>query len=301
MEAKNIKVVASVVALVPALFAHVDANAARMARHAVMPVPRASFLNTRVDTVQQLISQIKASPAVRARYAKLFHVPQAEVVRYVQKNLVESYVPASKTYNVWCVSSTGRLYSVHQHFQAGTRVFALRNGTPVMKWACGNPLVSVLPYPPERKVPVARKPSLPTESVAPFTETIATEVSPEDFGAGLPTKFVTSIPGEASSLVPSQLVAGSTELLVPAAKVANGLVPFLPFAGGAGLVTGSIGGGGGTTTTTDTLGNGGTSSPGGGTVVPEPSPSLTIALGLLPLGALLAMRKRRGTALPIKL
>ncbi|HEY3329566.1 MAG TPA: hypothetical protein VGK19_06055 [Capsulimonadaceae bacterium] len=286
----NIKSVVAVTAGVLALSAAASVNAATIARQKVMPVPKASFLNQRVDTVQQLIAQVKAQPSVRARYAKLFHVPESQVVNYIQRNLVESYVPASKTYPVWCASKTGKLYVVKQHFQAGTRVFALRNGTPVMKWACGNPLVSSLPTPPLPRVPMARKPQIPVESVAPYNETVATEYTPE-MGLGFPSKMLTSIPGEANSLVPNQLVAGSTELLVPAAKLASrGVIPWLPIAGGATLLSTSngAGNGGGTTTSTDTQGNGGTSN-----VVPEPQPIVTLALGLLPLAGLVMLNRRK--------
>jgi hypothetical protein len=189
---------------------------------------------------------------------------------------------------VWCASKTGRLYVVHQHFQAGTRVFALRNGTPVMKWACGNPLVTMLPMPPVTKTPIARKPQLPTDNVAPFNETIVSESTPE--GAPAPIHLVESIPGEAASVVPNSLVAGSTELLVPAAKAAGkGVIPWLPIGAGAGVFTSTIGGGGkspGSIDTTDTFGNGGSS-----TVVPEPQPGVTLVLGLLPLIGLVAWRQ----------
>ncbi len=271
------------------LLAVSGATAQAAATTARQTVPKASFLNYRVDTVKQLIAQVKADPAVRARYAKLFHVPQAQVVSFIQKNLVESYVPASKTYPVWCASKTGRLYVVHQHFAAGTRVFALRNGTPVMKWACGNPLVSMLPMAPIMKTPIARKPQLPSENVAPFNETIVSESTPQ--GAPAPIHLVESIPGEAASVVPNSLVAGSTELLTPVTTAAGkGFIPWLPIAGGAGLFTSTIGGGGkspGSIETTDTFGNGASNS-----VVPEPAPGLTLVLGLLPLAGLIAWRQR---------
>jgi len=44
-----------------------------------------------------------------------------------------------------------------QTFQQGTKVFALRNGQPVMKWACGNPLSKFLPAVEVRRVAVPGK------------------------------------------------------------------------------------------------------------------------------------------------
>jgi len=120
--------------------------------------PPDSYLQYRVYTVDQLIQQVTDSPRVRKRFARHFQIPEERVVSYMKANLVESYVPKTERYTVYCVRPTGRFYPIRQLFQRGTKVFALRNGEPVMKWLCGNPLTKFLPdvniekvasYPPE--------------------------------------------------------------------------------------------------------------------------------------------------------
>lgn len=254
---------------------------------AAQTVPPDSFLRFRVDTVQQLIRQVKTDPAVRRRYCQLFHVTPQKLVPYIQKNVVESYVPATKTYNVWCVGKNGRLFTVKQHFRAGTRVFALRNGTPVMKWACGNPLISYLPAPPVKPLTEAKAPTVPTEQrVAPSTESIASEVSPP-----APVEAVVTVPSEFAPVVPNTLVASSSEMIVPAHSSIRGFVPWIPIAGAAALITSASSSGGGTTPSTAVFssGGGGTSSPG---LVPEPSPAVTLLLGLAPLAGLALLARR---------
>ena len=261
---------------------------------ATQAVPPQSFLATRVQTVNQMIAQIQANPAVRARYCKLFHVSSAQLVPYMRKNVVESYVPATKTYSVWCANKQGHLYTVNQKFQAGTRVFALRNGTPVMKWACGNPLVSALPMPPAAPNTIAKAPTVPFERVAPMTETIASEITPP-----APVESVVTTPSETPTVVPSAMVAGSSEIIVPNAS-AKGFIPWIPIAGAAALVSTSLGGSSNSSTpVTFGTGGGGTviNNGGGGTggpsgIVPEPAPLVALLIGLLPI-AMLAVYARR--------
>jgi hypothetical protein len=252
------------------------------------PVPPDSFLRFRVDTVQQMINQIKADPAVRHRYSQLFNVPSSKLVAYIQKNVVESYVPATKTYRVWCVAKNGKLFAINARFVAGTRVFALRNGTPVMKWACGNPVISALPAPPETPLKVAKAPTSPTEKVANYTDVIPTEMV-----APAPVETVaTATASDVESVVPQTMVASSNEYIgtVPA-QAAGGVVPWIPLAGAAGLVTGSIGGSAASRIVALGGGFGGGGGIGGG-IAPEPAPAVTLLFGLLPLAGLVALARR---------
>jgi hypothetical protein len=102
-------------------------------------------LEYKVYSVDQLIRQVATNPVVRKRFARHFQIPESRVVSYMRANLVESYIPKTGRYTVYCVHRSGKFYPVHQTFHRGTKVFALRNGDPVMKWVCGNPLSHFLP------------------------------------------------------------------------------------------------------------------------------------------------------------
>ena len=108
--------------------------------HRRVPTPPDSYLQYKVYTVDQLIQQVADNPAVRRRFARHFQLPENRVVEYMRTNLVESYIPKTGRYTVYCARRSGKFYPVRQTFHRGTRVFALRNGEPVMKWVCGNPL-----------------------------------------------------------------------------------------------------------------------------------------------------------------
>lgn len=112
----------------------------RQTAHRRVPTPPDSYLQYKVYTVDQLIQQVSDNPQVRRRFARHFQLPANHVVDYMRANLVESYIPRTGRYTVYCVHHSGKFYPVRQTFRRGTKVFALRNGEPVMKWVCGNPL-----------------------------------------------------------------------------------------------------------------------------------------------------------------
>jgi len=177
--------------------------------------PADSFLLYKVYSVDQLIAQVKANPQVQRIYARHFRVPQSRVVQYMQANLVESYIPDTGMYTCYCVRKNGLIYPVKQKFTEGTRVFALRNGEPVLKWICGNPLSKFLPavetHTIVRDMPVIKlAPS--TEVVAPTdnvqvlvpteSQTIVTNSS-SDFDALVPQSIVGAAAPEAAIFIPS--------------------------------------------------------------------------------------------------
>ena len=69
------------------------------------------------------------------------------MTKYVRRNLVADTSEAQGgNYRVACVGHDGREYWVKSHLPAGTAIFASRvNGRPILKLACGNPMVSSLP------------------------------------------------------------------------------------------------------------------------------------------------------------
>lgn len=55
-------------------------------------------------------------------------------------------MPRTQVFHTYWVRRNGSIRSGNERLVKGTRVFALRNGEPVLKWACGNPLTVSLPF-----------------------------------------------------------------------------------------------------------------------------------------------------------
>ncbi len=134
-------------------------------------VPTDSFIGRHVTSVSELHQQISLDPVVRRRLARHFHTSAPAVTRYIQTNLVLKKLSRAGTYKVYCISRTGREYTISQHLAAGTPVFVMRStGQPVLKLACGNPMVAGLP-PVATKVAAYHSPELagvPAPGAAPI-------------------------------------------------------------------------------------------------------------------------------------
>ncbi|HOJ22924.1 MAG TPA: PEP-CTERM sorting domain-containing protein [Armatimonadota bacterium] len=140
-------------------------------------VPPMSFLEYRADTVEALALQAEQNPQVRARYARHFGIPGSRVAQFIRENLVISYLPASGRYRVYYVRPGGRIVARQVYLPRGTRVLALRNGEPVLRWICGNAMVPELPevaVRPVRQVPqVPEVISVPSEQVVPVSRVVS--------------------------------------------------------------------------------------------------------------------------------
>ena len=109
-------------------------------------VPPDSFIAQHVGTVSELHQQITLDPVVRRRLARHFHASAPTVTRYIQDNLVLTKLKKAGRYQVYCVGRSGQEYSIKSRLAAGTPVFVLRStGQPVLKLACGNPMIASLP------------------------------------------------------------------------------------------------------------------------------------------------------------
>ena len=109
-------------------------------------VPPNSFINYHAATVSDLSQEVSLDPAVRVRLAHHFHVTPAQMKTYVSQNLVLTRLKSANSYRVACVRPDGSEYWVQERLPAGTPVFASRaTGQPILKLACGNPMVSALP------------------------------------------------------------------------------------------------------------------------------------------------------------
>jgi len=122
------------------------------------PAGPGSFLRYKVYSVRELTQQLEKYPAVRKLYARHFGMPEDKIVQYFKENLVESYVLEDTKFTVYAIGPSGRIYPALQRVKRGTQVLALRNGQPILKWACGNPLSKFLPVVKtvEKQVPVTK-------------------------------------------------------------------------------------------------------------------------------------------------
>ena len=215
-------------------------------------VPADSFINQHVDTETQMGQQVTLDPVVRRRLARHFHTSGPAVVRYIQNNLVLKKLQTASTYQVYCISPTGREYTIKSHLAAGTPVFVSKvTGKPVLKLACGNPMVASLP--PE----VKKSPSIEgTPQMAALPSTTAAAVAPV-LAPGAPVIVaMNDVPGSVFTPVQKVLPYPATLLTKGGGHLPLGFLAGIPVI--AGLI-GHGGGGngntpGGTTGTTGTPG-----------------------------------------------
>ncbi len=284
-------------------------------------VPPDSFINQNVSSVGDMRQQVTLDPVVRRRLARHFHTSGPAVVRYIQDNLVLKKLGTTARYQVYCIARDGREYVINSRLVAGTPVFVMRTtGKPVLKLACGNPMMASLP-------PVVKK--APYEQGAPQLAALPPAAS---------TKIAPTLAPGAPLIVASGNVPGA--LIMPAAvKVAalpialhtGGGFPLGYLAGipilagiighgggngnsgttgpgttsgttGPGTTSGTTSGGttsgttsGGTTSGTTSGGttSGTTSGTTGVTPVPEPSGAAAFVVGAVGLAGLLAGSRRR--------
>ena len=292
-------------------------------------LPPDSFIDQHVASLSQMSQQVTLDPVVRRRLARHFHTSGPAVVRYIQHNLVLKRTTTAQRYRVYCISQTGREYTINSRLPVGTPVFVMRaTGKPILKLACGNPMVAELP-PVKTKLLPYTSPELASLS-KPVPAAIAPGLAPN----GPVVVAMNSGPGVVITPAPVTRVGGELlSLPVRSGRFPIGLLAGIPIltaivghggsnsgtpsgttgttgTGTTGTGTGTTGTGTGTTGTgttgTGTLGTTGTT--GTGTMgtnttgtntgtspgpVPEPSTPAAFAVGTAGLVYLLGGARRR--------
>ena len=104
------------------------------------------------------------------------HLRPRHVVRYIQNNLVLKRITTARRYQVYCIARDGHEYLINSRLAVGTPVFVLRGtDTPILKLACGNPMVrsalpEVLPY--QQHLGTPKLASLPTTGTGTLTPSL---------------------------------------------------------------------------------------------------------------------------------
>ncbi len=133
-----------------------------------------SFLHWRAYTVAQLVEEVQSDAVARQRLAKHFHVSQADLVSYLRENVTLVYYTDSGWKPVYGVNRIGHIYRTKGYFKKGGKAFGSPDGTPILKYACGNPLITSLP--PVKKTlgealpPPAPEPEAAPEALAPIVQ-----------------------------------------------------------------------------------------------------------------------------------
>lgn len=272
-----------------------------------LPVPPASFINYHVDTVHQLSEQIAYDAVVRGRLAHHFHLSGPAMVTYVQKNLALSYLKTAASYRVACVTPSGHEFYVNQRLPKGTPVFAMiSTGQPILKRACGNPLVSSLPAAVPKRLNQTAKRVVTHSGKPALAEAPATVQNPGDIIAG------STLPGDTTLTAAPVLADGAVGDLGPFTRVAGSLASIgggggfgLPLAGlaalgTAGLLASHHGGSNNTTPTTPvTPVPTPIPTPTPVPVSPAPEPNAIVVYGIGAFGLFaLGYARRRGNVLP---
>ncbi len=246
-------------------------------------VPPASFLNYHVSTVHELSQEVTIDPAVRARLANHFHISEAQMTQYVRRNLVLTHLQKTGRYKVACVGQNGREYWIESRLPAGTAIFASRaTGHPILKLACGNPMVSSLP--PSIKTAESRE-----------------SMTPPQFAFLPPPTPAGSVPMPglltAADVTPTDLVVASTDVTPAVVEVSPSLETLIPGAllsGGSSAFNALPAVLGAVALGVASTGHGGSSPSVTPPAIPEASTSISLGtMLLLGSGAWLAARRKR--------
>lgn len=102
-------------------------------------MPRNSYLAYCAHSTSELVHEVKTNPVVVARYERHFQMTPTQVVQYFSTLHVET-LEETKVYTMYSVPKGGWIKSHLQTLHAGQKVWADQSGSPVLFYACGNPI-----------------------------------------------------------------------------------------------------------------------------------------------------------------
>ena len=222
------------------------------------------FSNTPALTTEGLVENLKTNKSFRTNLAKHFGVPEDRVVEFVQDALIPQTLAKDTRVMNYGVTKAGKIYGKSATLKKGTRVWATRDGQPILKWNCSNPLLPKAPVLRQRPTPT----SVSIDRGKGVLDPGASVLAPMGVEAPVGITLAMDTPGEPEVLVTIP-TPGPPAPLALRTNIARTGLPLLPLAGAVGLVVRSQG------TPRNT--------------VPEPGTLALIALGS---ASLLALRRR---------
>jgi hypothetical protein len=141
---------------------------------------RDRFLNEPVLTTEALVEALKTEPSFRRNIAKHFNLPEDRVVEFVEDALVPYILPTDTSVMNYGVTKSGLIYGKKMSLKKGTRVWATRDGKPILKWTCSNPL---LPKAPVLKEKPKTTPMASTSSPQGLQQVAANVIDPAGLNA----------------------------------------------------------------------------------------------------------------------
>ena len=226
---------------------------------------RDRFNNSPPLTHDGLVEALKSNKTFRTNLARHFGLPEERVVDFVQDALVPQVLPRATQVRNYGVTRTGSIYSKLTTLKKGTRVWATRDGKPVLKWDCSNPLLPKVPVLRDRPRPV----SVSIERVGGVIPPSASILGPPDIQAPIGITMAMDTPSGNIPVIPGLLEPDTAPRpFLP--SVARAGFPLLPLAGVIGIVV--------------------RSKPKAPNTIPEPGALVLVTLGAVGLGLL---RRRR--------
>ncbi len=229
---------------------------------------RDRFNNNPSLTNEGLVETLKTNKTFRTNLAKHFGVPEERVIEFVQDALVPQTLAQDTRVMNYGVTKSGLIYSKNTTLKKGTRVWATRDGKPILKWDCSNPLLPKIPVLRERPKPTQVSRAIDAGVLAPQGSLL------EPAGLEAPVGITLAMDTPGDPVVPPIAPPVTTTTDRPPApriptNIARTGIPLIPLAGVVGLVVRS------------------TSTP---NTIPEPG---TLALLALGSAGLLALRRRK--------
>ncbi|WP_395088678.1 DUF6777 domain-containing protein [Armatimonas sp.] len=210
---------------------------------------RDRFLNEPVLTTDALVESLKTNKIFRSNIAKHFGLPEERVVSFVEDALVPYILPQDTPVTNYGVTKTGLIYGKKMSLKKGTRVWATRDGSPVLKWICSNPLSPKAPVLKEKPKPS----TVSSRKVPSGLEQVASNLQAPAGLEGLPGGEVAlNLPPDPVFVKPTpkpvvptvkptpKPVIEPKPVPAPLNKIARTGLPLLPLAGIAGAVVRSV-------------------------------------------------------------
>lgn len=144
------------------------------------PMPPNSFLVRPVNSVKELVQQIRSEPVVAQRYARHFGQPAYLLADFFEKNLRLTKLERTQEFLVYYAPPDGRLLVKRRWLPRGKEVFALKNNNkPLLVVECGNPLTAVVDITPRPVVETAAVPLATSRPNPVITAEISQPILPE--------------------------------------------------------------------------------------------------------------------------